>query len=454
MDKGDQLVSPEEPRIEGDATADELFDYALAGETAGETSVEAGVDRDAFFVSKKAAAVFKHSLLKSYFPRFAGKTGSTELNKRLVYVDTHAGPGKYEDDTPGSPLLIAENVTGMLGASGRAHRDIACMFVEARPSHYRHLTEVLEEHMPLNALWKTRRGKASTYLAEALEFAADSPLFMFIDPYGLGPSFDEVVRILARPRTGRGSKTEILLNFISMAFSRAGGYLKVSEPTRQQLTTLERLDTVLGGDWWREIYLSSSSGGSAVSKLAQEYATRVCNAVDHRPRSGVRQRCRATLIPVRNTLEQDVPVYWLVHFTFHPHGAWCMAEAAAKANLAWRHTNHQLSLMKALTQDTGQGDLFGELLPQASEDTRARAEEKLQQQWLDIITGNLLRLVGTRPQLDVCDDMAEIFGATLGLAHGKHLRKAWDQLADEGVLIGRDRRKPLENQMIRRARLD
>ncbi len=35
----------------------------------------------------------KHSLLKSYFPRFAGKVGSTETDKRLVYVDTHAGPG-------------------------------------------------------------------------------------------------------------------------------------------------------------------------------------------------------------------------------------------------------------------------------------------------------------------------------------------------------------------------
>lgn len=454
MTEDDQHTSPGELQAEDDLTAEELADYALAGETAGEVDTEPGSDRDAFFVSKKAAAVFKHSLLKSYFPRFAGKAGSTESNKRLVYVDTHAGPGRYEDGTPGSPLLIAENVTGMLGASGAAHRDIACMFIEARPGHHRHLAAVLEESMPHNALWKTRRGRASAYLDEALTFAGNSPLFMFIDPYGLGPSFDEVVRVLRRPRDGHGSKTEVLLNFISMAFSRAGGYLRVDEPTSQQLTTLERLDSVLGGAWWREVYLASPSGGSAVRELVREYASRICRAVDGRPRSGSRQRCRATLIPVRNTSGQDAPVYWLVHFTFHPHGKWCIAEAAAKANQTWRQANHELALNRRLAQEasSGQEDLFGgALLPQVTEEERARAEEELQQRWVNVIADNLRKLISTRRQLDVCEDMGAIFGTTLGLAHGKHLRMAWDQLADEGVVAPRVRGTALEKQVIRRA---
>ena len=32
-----------------------------------------------------------------------------EADKRLVYVDTHAGRGAYHDGTQGSPLLIAQN---------------------------------------------------------------------------------------------------------------------------------------------------------------------------------------------------------------------------------------------------------------------------------------------------------------------------------------------------------
>ncbi|WP_158854720.1 three-Cys-motif partner protein TcmP [Saccharothrix deserti] len=439
---------------EDDLTAEELADYQLGGETGGEIGNEAGPDSDRFFVSKKAAAVFKHSLLKSYFPRFAGKAGSTEVGKRLAYVDTHAGPGRYKDGTEGSPLLIAGNVAGMLAASGAAHRDIACMFVEARRSHHRHLERVLEERMPSGALWKARRGKASDHLDEALEFAGDAPLFMFIDPYGLGPSFDEVVRVLKRPRNGRGSKTEILLNFMSMAFSRAGGFLKADRPTAQQLTTLKRLDSVLGGVWWRQVYLEADSGGHAVGRLVDEYARRVCEAVGTRPQLGMSQRCRATLIPVWNTLEQDVPVYWLVHFTFHPHGKWCIAEAAAKANATWRQTNHQFALSRRLAHEasTGQEDLFsGTLVPQATEEEHARDEERLKKRWIDAIVDNLRELIGTHERLDVCEDMAAIFGITLGLAHGKHLRQAWDRLSADGLLVRRDTGKPLEKQTIRRA---
>ncbi|NGY61290.1 three-Cys-motif partner protein TcmP [Lentzea sp. NEAU-D13] len=436
-----------------DLTAEELADYQLGGETGGEIGTESDTGRDPFFVSRKSAAVFKHSLLKSYFPKFAGKAGSTEADKRLVYIDTHAGPGEYEDGTPGSPLLIAKNVTGMLGASGAAHRDIACMFVEARRSHHEHLQTVLKQHMPAESHWRARRGKASDHLDEALTFAGNAPLFMFIDPYGLGPTFDEVVRVLKRPRVGRGSKTEILLNFISMAFSRAGGFLNSDAPTSQQTTTLDRLDLVLGGAWWRDVYLGAPTGGQAVSKLVREYARRICRAVGQRAQVGVPQRCEATLIPVWNTLEQDVPVYWLVHFTFHPHGKWCIAEAAAKANTTWRQTNHQLTLTKRLAReaDTGQEDLFaGALVPQITEEEHARAEEDLQKRWIGTISENIKGLVGTRPRLDVCRDMDAIFGATLGLADGKHVRKAWDLLAQQGLVDRRETGKPIEKQSIRR----
>jgi three-Cys-motif partner protein len=431
-------------------TAEELIDYNLGGET-GAADEAVG---DPFFVSKKAAAVFKHSLLKSYFPKFAGKTASTEVDQRLVYIDTHAGPGMYEDKTLGSPLLIAGNVTGMLGASGAAHREIACMFVEARRSSHRRLEKALREHMPDGADWRSRRGKASDHLDEALEFAGDAPLFMFIDPYGLGLSFSEVLRVLRRPRNGRGRKTEILLNFISMAFSRAGGFLNTDKLTAQHLTTLDRLDTVLGGAWWRHVYLKHSSGGQAVDELVREYARQMCEAVNDRPRKGVTQRCQATLIPVWNTLEQDMPVYWLVHFTFHPHGKWCIAEAAAKANVTWRHTNHELALNKRLTLEANatQGDLFdGGLIPKVTEKEHERIEQRLQEEWIDTITNNLALLIRTRGRLNVCEDMAAIFGTTLGLADGKHLKKAWDRLAKRSLVVPRNRANPLEKQSIRRA---
>jgi hypothetical protein len=116
---------------------DVLDDEELSGDEAGE-SVAGGSD-DPFFVSKQAAAVFKHKLLKVYFPKFAGKAGANEPDNRLVYVDTHAGRGAYNDDTPGSPLLIAQNAAGM------SQRSIDCIFIEKNRANHARLTQVLTD---------------------------------------------------------------------------------------------------------------------------------------------------------------------------------------------------------------------------------------------------------------------------------------------------------------------
>lgn len=78
----------------------------LSGETAGEHSNDVA---SPFFVSKKAAAVLKHALLDKYVVPFASKTGKHAPDGRVVYLDGYAGPGRYDDGTPGSPALILES---------------------------------------------------------------------------------------------------------------------------------------------------------------------------------------------------------------------------------------------------------------------------------------------------------------------------------------------------------
>ncbi|GLY38996.1 hypothetical protein Amsp01_050200 [Amycolatopsis sp. NBRC 101858] len=391
-----------EPRQE-DLTPGELEDYSLSGEEGGET--QAGSD-DPFFVSKKAAAVFKHKLLKTYFPKFAGKAGSTEADKRLVYVDTHAGRGAYDDGTAGSPLLVAQDVAMM-----QQLRRIDCFFVEARKSNYTHLDEVLTRNMPDGAHWHTRHGRASDHLQEALTFAGDSPLFMFIDPYGLGPTFDEVVTVLNRPRSGYGRKTEVLLNFISMAFSRAGGYLRRTEKSAQQVTTLERLDAVLGGDWWRVIYLASESTGPAIQAIALGYAERI----------QAKTNCFASLIPVRDRAHND-PLYWLAHFTHHPDGVWWIRESAAYASEAWRRH----------CSPPPPGDDNGLF---SIEDPFITEEDARHAGWIDTIEQHARALLRERGAIELPRDALALFGPeTYGQAWSKHLRGALARLHKEGIL--------------------
>ncbi|MEW2508258.1 three-Cys-motif partner protein TcmP [Amycolatopsis sp. NPDC047767] len=380
-----------------------LDDYAISGEAGGDEV--AGSD-DPFFVSKKAAAVFKHKLLKTYFPKFAGKTASTEADKRLAYVDTHAGRGAYDDGTAGSPLLVAQDVAGL-----RQSRQIDCFFIEAKKSNYERLTQVLANNMPAEARWHVRHGRASDHLREAVDFAGNAPLFMFIDPYGLGPTFDEVVAVLNRPREGHGSKTEVLLNFIAMAFSRAGGYLRLTDPTPQQTTTLEHLDAVLGGDWWHDIYLSSDTTATAVAEIAKGYADRI----------NKKTGCAWTLMPVRDRAHKQ-PIYRLVHFTRHPDGLWEIREAAAQAGAAWRK-------YCSPPPASDEGSLF------TLEDPFPAEEEARQAGWIDAIEHNARELLARRGEIVLPRDAHEVFGPeTFGQAWLKHLRQALVRLFKEGIL--------------------
>jgi three-Cys-motif partner protein len=380
----------------------EESDYDLGGKAGGEDQLASD---DPFFVSRQAAAVFKHKLIQVYFPKFAGKAGSTEADRRLAYVDTHAGRGAYDNGTPGSPLLIAQNVANM------AQRRIDCFFVERKPSNYQYLCEVLKANMPAGATWETRRGAASDHLDEALTFAADSPLFVFVDPYGLGPTFPEVVRVLKRKRAGYGSKTELLLNFISSAFGRAGGYLWFDESTDQQRKTLEHLDEVLDGSWWRDVYLQAAQPSDAVEEIAATYAAKVSKAAG----------CSWTLIPVRNRAHH-VPLYWLVHFTHHPDGLWWIREAAAQASHAWRRY--------CSPPPTEEDVLFTVENPFPAEESARQAA------WVDAIEKNARGVLSARGRIDVRADASDLFGVeTFGLAWAKHLRQALDRLYKDGTLV-------------------
>jgi three-Cys-motif partner protein len=410
-------LSGDEPELDDDD--DEL---EVSGEEAGE-HVDGGSD-DPFFVSKQAAAVFKHKLLKVYFPKFAGKAGSTEADKRLVYVDTHAGRGAYDDGTPGSPLLIAQNAAGM------SSRKIDCIFIEKSRSNHACLTQVLTEAVGDTVQWQAWRGRAGARIVDAVSYAGDAPLFVFIDPYGKAPSLNAVAAILNRPRRGWGSKTEVLLNFICGAVGRAGGYLHIDSPTEQQFTTLKNLDVTLGGAWWRDVYLNAPSVADGVEEVGRGYAVRV------------EDKTGATwsMIPVKNRAHH-VPLYWLVHFTRHPDGQWWIREAAAQASAEWRR-------YCAPPPDLEDGGMFtvADLDPFPDEEKRRQAG------WIQVIEANARALLQRQDSLDVRRDLHALLGDELmGLTWGKHLHNALLRLHKDGLIEPRPYSDKMDKYVGRRA---
>src|SRR4026207_2416119 len=94
-----------------------------------------------FFGQRNGQAVLKHGLLARYAHYFAGRAGAATQG-RVAFIDGYAGEGRYEDGSPGSPLLLASQATRaeMFG------RDVKLAFVEQDDTRRLQLQRSLDEN--------------------------------------------------------------------------------------------------------------------------------------------------------------------------------------------------------------------------------------------------------------------------------------------------------------------
>lgn len=351
-----------------------------------------------FFHGKKAAAVLKHGILTRYVPPFVEKTGSTAADGRVVVLDGYAGPGEYEDGSPGSPLVMVKSLE-------KSRRTLDLLLVEQDMETFEKLGQVLERQ-GLHLAHGPYQGRVEDRLDDLLEIAAGAPLFAFLDPYGLGVTFDDIVgKIFARPSSPYAPATEVLLNFSADAVRRIGGLLAKSVPGRDK--TLARLDAVCGGDWWRDVYALAGTPEAASEAIAERYLNELCGAA----------KAVGWVAEVRRAPGHQ-PIYSLVYLTRHRDGMALFGEALSLAQADWR---------KAVAQS---GTLDDE---QFFHD----AEQALEGEWHEEIVRNVRRLLSERTSIHLGSEMADVYGAALGYARGTHLRKALKQLHRAGE-IGTD----------------
>src|SRR5687767_15938820 len=94
-----------------------------------------------FFGQRNAQAVLKHGVLARYAYYFAGRAGSASQG-RVAFIDGYAGEGRYQDGSPGSPLLLASQATRaqMFG------REVKLAFVEQDDVRREQLRQSLSEN--------------------------------------------------------------------------------------------------------------------------------------------------------------------------------------------------------------------------------------------------------------------------------------------------------------------
>lgn len=227
-----------------------------------------------FFESPQAAAIYKHKLVKSYIPAWAGKVGSTSRDKRVVVYDAYSGPGRYENEQPGSPELLVDTALAMAGL-----RSVYTVFSEKEQSYCDRLRELMVEKEVPPDTYDIKQGPVEVHMDEVLTSTGDIPLFVFLDPYGLTVSFDRVVHVLkSRDKAGHYTtllqpKTELLMNFSYEAVRRISGALRSDKEYAAKEGQVRSLDEALGGDWWHELARDEPDGW--VSQVLEGYANRV-----------------------------------------------------------------------------------------------------------------------------------------------------------------------------------
>ncbi|MEO7261604.1 MAG: three-Cys-motif partner protein TcmP [Jatrophihabitantaceae bacterium] len=372
---------------------------------------------DEFFVAKRAAAVLKHGILQRYVLPFAMKVTSTAKDGRVVVLDGYAGEGRYEDGSPGSPIFMAETARKLL-----TPRRMELHFVEQKKARFKKLKETLADEAS-DIEYQVYKGEVEKHLDAILSEADGVPFFGFLDPCGLGLTFDDIVKkIYARPYGNYSPGTEVLINFSAEAVRRIGGRLKEPVGAQGREATLDRMDKVCGGDWWRAIYTASKSPEEAAECIANEYFQRLITATG----------AGGWVIPVKNAEHQQAK-YSLVFLSRHRDGLLLLGEALSGSLEDWR---------KAVVDSDS---LYGD------PDYVEAAEEVLVRGWIDHMKENVTELLDTKPRFLISTEYTTVMGETAGEARMTHLRIALKELKAKDVVSSDGKGSPLWNQYVVKA---
>ena len=361
-------------------------------------------DTSKFHKNKKAAAVLKHAVINSYVTPFASKTGKWSAGNRVAFIDGYAGPGRYADGAEGSGAMLVRKAQELAAMSSPRHVEVH--FVENDAETADRLSEVAASEGD-GVSYTVTRGDVATHLPDLLEWVDGIPAFIYLDPCGLPIPLEQVARIFDRPE-GPGLATEVLIN-LTAGLRRFAGMLY---STKNNEGALRTLDTALGGDWWRSVWLEACPTGDASEdqKMAAELA--VVEGYTDRLRQ-LTGGLGTWVIDVKPRADLK-PVYYLVFATRSIHGIVTFGEATSKGLEEWRKHNAEQAADDTLFSDA------------ASWESDWKAEEaKLKARWIATLTERIECELAKGEPFRIIDRPDEIFGNDLiGVVRTLHLRAA------------------------------
>ncbi len=268
-----------------------------------------------FFREKRDWSKYKDLILDYYLTPYLQKV--KQIGKPILVVDCFAGPGRFDDGQPGSPLIIARHLSELQ----KAGHKVAGFFVEAKKPLYDRLEQNLSD---LDISAKACFGSFRDYIGEISHLAGTHTVFVYLDPFR--PKhllFNDLQTVYDQLRSGQSVET--LINFMSTSFLRAvrGFRRKVMRAgsIQKDHRLVLRWNEIAGGPYWQRIAFDPGlSADERADKLADGYA------------SMLSRWFKWTLIyPIREKLEHSWPKYHLIFGSRYPDAVELMNGAMVKA---------------------------------------------------------------------------------------------------------------------------
>jgi three-Cys-motif partner protein len=263
-----------------------------------------------FFDDQKAQSRVKSDIVVKYFKAWAAimaRQVKDEKNPRLVYIDLFCGPGKYEDGTVSTPLLILEHVI----ATPDLRDKVIAVFNDADTDRTSELDKNIRALPGIETLKheiQIRTGDVDEELTALFAGINMVPAFSFIDPFGYKGVTLELLEALMK---GWGS--DMVLFF---PFDRINAAL--TNPK-----VMKHVDALFGkerADRVREL-TSGMHPENREALIIEEFT------------EALRERGYTYIIPYVFEYEQrDRTSHYLIFMTKHPRGYGIMKNIMYKAS--------------------------------------------------------------------------------------------------------------------------
>ena len=366
--------------------------------------------RTDFFAAKNPQAVLKHGVLTRYAYYFAGRAGKA-TGGNVAFVDAYAGAGRYDDQSPGSPLLLASSAE----RAKPINRTVRLAFVEPSTTNRAKLVQSLqEEGVDADIVDPRPFGDAALDLLDRYDRHA---VFAFLDPFGLGVSERVLIDLLRR--SNRRQPIDVLYHFSLSSVARMGSVGVSSDPHAK--ANADQLDRALGPVDWRSAFRDTPDSEGEATRTA----IRVAHMFGHH--ISKETGARWTAVEVRQR-PNHLPKYLLMLFSADPTGEahWEFAGNAAKAHADWllHCDTADFEANVAATERSGLLSLFDpEPAPTIEQIASSLADEAHY-----YLARHLPEILRERGSMRLVDDVHAVYGRMLGRAGPPAVRRVIKEL--------------------------